>query len=45
MKKSDIRFGFNYFKSLAEKSLHMVPIREEFNPTSLFLFATYNLDS
>jgi hypothetical protein len=45
MKKSDIIFGFNYFKSLAEKSSHMIPIREEITPSSVFLFATYNFDS
>ncbi|MBN2299148.1 MAG: hypothetical protein JXM72_11165 [Deltaproteobacteria bacterium] len=42
--KSDIRIGYNYFREFSDTSSQM-GMDERLNPSSLFLFVTYNFDT
>lgn len=45
MEKSDIRFGVNRFQPVSDTSSPLRNSQEDFDPSSIFFFVTYNFDS
>jgi len=43
-KKSDIRIGYNYFREFSDTSPHTV-MEKKLDPSSVFLFVTYNFET